>query len=61
MHAITRNLVTCAAMGCHRPGTVPVVHTQPPRTIDTPDGRKKILEAAAVVIEYCPRHAPKET
>lgn len=60
MHAICSNEITCAAPGCHQPGTIVVAHVEEPQILEGTSGRKRILEGCVVLIEYCERHAPKD-
>lgn len=57
MHAICANQVTCAAPGCHEPGTVAVGCTPSARKVTDEHGREHWLECATTVIEFCERHA----
>jgi hypothetical protein len=62
MHAICANQVTCAAPGCHQPGTVAVGYTPPARKAKHPKtGQILYLEGRTVALEYCERHAATES
>lgn len=57
MHAITRNLITCAWGSCHQPGTMPVPHRSANTTFRLVDGIDRTHEPPVVHIEYCATHA----
>lgn len=56
-HGLCERKVTCAAMGCHHPGTVLVPLTSPPKVLKTGDGRDRWLEGTVVELEFCPECA----
>jgi len=57
MHAITRNLITCAWAGCPQPGTVDIPHRSAATVYRLVDGTDRTHEAPVVNLEYCRFHA----
>lgn len=57
MHAITRNLVTCAWKACHQPGTHLIPHRSANTVYKLVDQIDRTHEAPVIDIEYCAHHA----